>query len=225
MSRKVRGRLDRPPLLLEAQVRGYLALQAAAQPDQPGGVLREQLLVDSRLVIETFGVSGRNQFDQVVVTRAVGRQQHQMVGGLARFAAAGQAAAVRNVYLASNDRLDAALAGLVVKGNCRKQVAVLRDGGRRHLQALCLVQQLADAAGAVQQRVLRVQMEMDELGVHSHSIVDGGFELMSYTTRFMPCTSLTTREEIVASRSCGRRAQSAVMPSRLSTARNAIVYS
>src|SRR3954470_23756413 len=60
---------------------------------------------------------------------------------------------------------------------------------------------------------------------YSHSIVDGGLELMSYTTRLMPWTSLTIRDEMVASRSCGRRAQSAVMPSRLSTARMAMVDS
>src|SRR5712691_8317042 len=60
---------------------------------------------------------------------------------------------------------------------------------------------------------------------YSHSMVDGGFELMSYTTRLMPFTSFTMRDEMRASRSCGRRAQSAVMPSRLSTARIAAVYS
>src|SRR3954469_9682386 len=60
---------------------------------------------------------------------------------------------------------------------------------------------------------------------HSHSIVEGGLLLMSYTTRLMPRTSLTMRDEIEASRSCGRRAQSAVIPSRLSTARIATVYS
>src|SRR5579862_5425346 len=60
---------------------------------------------------------------------------------------------------------------------------------------------------------------------YSHSIVAGGFELMSYTTRLMPRTELTMRLEITASRSCGRRAQSAVMPSRLSTARIATVNS
>ena len=36
---------------------------------------------------------------------------------------------------------------------------------------------------------------------HSHSIVDGGFELMSYTTRLMPFTSFTMRDEMRASRS------------------------
>ena len=32
---------------------------------------------------------------------------------------------------------------------------------------------------------------------HSHSIVAGGFELMSYTTRLTPATSLTMRDEIL----------------------------
>src|SRR5262245_49306071 len=60
---------------------------------------------------------------------------------------------------------------------------------------------------------------------HCHSIVTGGFELMSYTTRLMPRTSFTMRDEMLASTEYGSRAQSAVMPSLLSTARIATVYS
>jgi hypothetical protein len=48
---------------------------------------------------------------------------------------------------------------------------------------------------------------------YSHSIVPGGFEVMSYTTRLTPFTSFTIRLEIVFSTSCGRGTQSAVMPS------------
>ena len=57
--------------------------------------------------------------------------------------------------------------------------------------------------------------------LHSHSIVAGGFELTSYVTRFTPFTSLITRLEIRASTSGGNGNQSAVMPSRLVTARSA----
>gem|GEM_PF-6482103 len=56
---------------------------------------------------------------------------------------------------------------------------------------------------------------------YSHSIVAGGFELTSYTTRFTPSTSLAIRLEIWASTSGGKGNQSAVMPSRLVTARRA----
>ena len=36
---------------------------------------------------------------------------------------------------------------------------------------------------------------------HSHSIVPGGFDVMSYATRFTPATSLMIREAIVSSTS------------------------
>ncbi len=58
---------------------------------------------------------------------------------------------------------------------------------------------------------------------HSHSIVPGGFDVMSYTTRLMPLTSFTIRLEMVFRTSCGRGTQSAVMPSSECTARMAQV--
>ena len=60
---------------------------------------------------------------------------------------------------------------------------------------------------------------------YSHSMVDGGFELMSYTTRLTPFTSLMIRLDIFPNTSFGILAQSAVIPSRLVTARIAITCS
>jgi hypothetical protein len=57
---------------------------------------------------------------------------------------------------------------------------------------------------------------------YSHSIVPGGFDVMSYATRLMPATSLMMRDEILASRSYGSRAQSAVIASSDVTARTMI---
>ena len=57
---------------------------------------------------------------------------------------------------------------------------------------------------------------------HSHSIVPGGFDVMSSTTRLIPGTSLMTRLLIVSSTSYGMRAQSAVIASSLVTARRTI---
>jgi len=56
---------------------------------------------------------------------------------------------------------------------------------------------------------------------HSHSIVAGGLELMSYTTRLTPRTSLTMRALIRPNTSYGSLAQSAVIPSSDVTARTA----
>ena len=58
-----------------------------------------------------------------------------------------------------------------------------------------------------------------EAGGYSHSIVAGGFDVTSSTTRLTPGISLMILAEIVSTRSYGSRAQSAVMASSLVTAR------
>ena len=58
-----------------------------------------------------------------------------------------------------------------------------------------------------------------EPGGYSHSIVAGGFDVTSSTTRFTPGISFTILAEMVSTRSYGSRAQSAVMASSLVTAR------
>ncbi len=224
----VRGRrLQRLVPLLGADAGRHLPFEAAAQPDQAARVPGEQVLVDPRLVVEALGVAGRDQLDQVVVPLLRFRQQHEMVGGLSRGTALRPAIARGDIHLAPEDRVDAALACRVVEDNRREHVAVLGNRHRRHVQLHCPVEQFLDPARAVEQRVLRMKVKMDEVGAcaHSHSIVDGGLELMSYTTRLIPFTSFTIRDDIAASRSCGSLAQSAVIPSLLSTARSAIVYS
>ena len=57
---------------------------------------------------------------------------------------------------------------------------MLGDRRRRHPELHDLVEQLLDAARAVEQRELGMQVQVDEVRRHySHSIVEGGFELMS----------------------------------------------
>ncbi len=52
-------------------------------------------------------------------------------------------------------------------------------------------------------RCSKRRLSSGSLRGHSHSIVAGGFELTSYTTRLMPVTSLIIRLEILASTSYG----------------------
>lgn len=61
-------------------------------------------------------------------------------------------------------------------------------------------------------------------GFYSHSMVAGGLEVTSYTTRVMEGTSRVMRAATVSSSSWGSRAQSAVMPSSLVTTRTAHAY-
>jgi hypothetical protein len=60
---------------------------------------------------------------------------------------------------------------------------------------------------------------------HSHSIVAGGLELTSYTTRFTPGIWLINLLEIRPSTSYGNGYQSAVIPSVLVTARRPSTFS
>ena len=60
---------------------------------------------------------------------------------------------------------------------------------------------------------------------YSHSIVEGGLLVISYTILLACFTSLVMRLEIFSNTSKGMRAQSAVMASTLVTARNAITFS
>ena len=57
---------------------------------------------------------------------------------------------------------------------------------------------------------------------YSHSMVAGGFEVASSTTRFTPATSLVIRVEIRANTSYGSRVQSAVIASSEETGRSTI---
>ena len=169
--------------LVAAEVGGHLPFQATAESDDAVGVGGQQLLVDARLVVEALGIAGRYELDQVVVAREVRCEQHEMVGRLARDAAVVPPVAVGDVDLAADDRLDALPARLVVERDGGEEIAVLGHRHRRHVEPLDLLEHLPDPAGAVEQRVLRMQMEVNEVGhgasLYSHSIVDGGFELMS----------------------------------------------
>jgi hypothetical protein len=59
---------------------------------------------------------------------------------------------------------------------------------------------------------------------YSHSMVAGGLDVTSRTTRLTPRTSLTIRAASRRSSSSGRYTQSAVIPSWLSTMRRAITW-
>ncbi len=145
--------LDGALFLFRAQMKRDLPLEAAAQPDQPARVLRQEFLVDARTVVEPLGVGGRNQLDEVRVALAVLRQEHEVIVALADTAALREPAAGRHVGFAPEDRLDALLSRLVVEDDRREQVPVLGHRQGRHLLPRGLLEQLVDPARAVQQRV------------------------------------------------------------------------
>ena len=157
------GGRQRPGGLVRSERRSNLALQTAAQPDDALAVPCQQVLVDARLPVEPFGVAGRHHLDQVVPALARLRQQHQVVVVLADRPAAIVPAARRDVHLAAENRLHASRPRVVVEGDRREHVPVLGHRHGRHAERLHLIEQLVDAARAVEQRVFRVKVQVNEL--------------------------------------------------------------
>ncbi len=155
---KLRGGLERLPLAPGPDFGRHLSLQAAAQPNQSFRMLREQVFVDAGLVIEPFRVAGGHQLDEVLVALVGLGQQNQVVRRLTDIAALRQPAAGGDVDLASENWLHAPLFGVVVENYRRKHVAVFGHRQRGHLQTRRLIEQLVDAARAVEQGKLGVTM-------------------------------------------------------------------
>ncbi len=170
------GRL-RPRVAVLVDALRDLALEAAAQADQPAGMRGQQVLVDAGLVVEAFRIPRGHQLDQVVEALVGLGQQHQMVGRLAGRAALRAAIARRDIHLAAENRLDAPLPRRVVEPDRGEHVAVLGDGEGRHPERLRLIQQFVNAARAVEQRELGVEVKVDELG---HALNLGGLQATGY---------------------------------------------
>jgi hypothetical protein len=143
-----------------------LAAEAARERDDAAVQVAQQLLVDARLVVEAFLEARRNETAEVSIAVVVHGEQDQVVvpARLVVVDAAFlvEAASRRDVGLAADDRLHAVLHGLVEELDRAEHVAVVGDGARRHAGGLHARQELLDLVRAVEQRKLRVQMQMDE---------------------------------------------------------------
>ena len=119
-------------------------------------------MVHARPVVEALEERQRGQPHQVVEAVLVARQQHQVVRGVARAVGAG---AARDIRLHAENRLDPGLARLLVELDGAEQRTVISERQRRHAQFSRPRDHAADRAGAVEQRVVAVIVEVDEVGV------------------------------------------------------------
>src|ERR1041385_1773289 len=76
-----------------------------------------------------------------------------------------QAAAGSDINFAADDRLDAFFESRFVKIYRAAENAVIRDRDGRELKLMRFVHQAIQTASAIEQRVLGVQVQMDEVGV------------------------------------------------------------
>ena len=133
------------------------AREAAGERDDALRVALEELPVDARLVVVALEVAERRELDEVRVALVRLGQQRQV-----RVPLRLRAAVVGDVDLAADDRLHADLPGLPEELHraCERAVVGERDG--RHLEARRLRDEIRDPARPVEDRVLRMDVQVDE---------------------------------------------------------------
>jgi len=144
--------------------------QARAGADQSFAELPEDFLVDSRPIVEAFQVGDAGEFEEIFIALKILGQQQQVIRCFADALSAFFAAVFGgNVGLVTDDRFDACSHGRGVKFYSAVHVAVIGDGEGVHAVLLALVEQVVEAAGAVEQGIMRVHVQMNELRTLGHN--------------------------------------------------------
>jgi hypothetical protein len=128
-------------------------------------------------------VAAGDDADEVPVALLAGGEQHQVIDGVVPVTGpVAVAAGPGHVHLAAEDGLDLLLLAGLVELDRAEHVAMIGEGHGAHPLGLGARHQVLDLERAIEQRVLRVDVEVDELGSH------GG--------RTSPChTALTRRRK------------------------------
>ena len=159
------GRLPRVlPAIVQEHLRNDGG-EAAAERDEALGVGRERRDVGARLVVEALEVRVGDELEEVGVALRVFRDQAHVIETLFAFDARGlfEARALDEIDFAADERLHAFGFGGVEKIDRPEQHAVVgqRHGGLAQLRHAA--DQAVDAAGAVEQAVVAVDMQVDEI--------------------------------------------------------------
>ena len=149
----------------------HFAAQARRAADQPLVILFDQLLVDTRLVIESLGKRVGDHLAEVVIAFEVLGQQDQVVAGLLVLVLL--EAVFHHVDLAAQNRLDPGVRGGIVEVLDAVHVAVVGNGDGVHAEGLGPLDERLDSGGAVKNRILGMYVQMDEIGHGSNSCFYG----------------------------------------------------
>ena len=129
----------------------------------------QQLPVDPRLVVVPLEVADRREPDQVRIP-------------LVRLGEEGEVGVtlplnppvVGDIDLAAHDRLDACAVRVPVELDCTGERPVIGERDRRHLELDGAGNEIRNPARSVEDRVLRVDVQMDERGAQRSAIVEPG---------------------------------------------------
>ena len=147
-------------------------LQAAGKADQSSRVLGQKLLADARLVVETVERSFRGDLHQVAVAFFVFGEHEQVVVRIAfrRRALDVVVVFLADVEFASDDGLDTCFMGRIDEVHGAKNIPVVGHRHRGHAEFFDAMDQFFDVAGAVEQGVVAMQVQVDEFG-HENPVV------------------------------------------------------
>ena len=134
--------------------------QTRRQTNQTLTVLAQQLHVDTRLHIKALGEAARHHVDEVAVAGHVLAQQDEVRVPLAVNVAAVESRMRCKVHLTADDWMNALCLAGAVKVDHAVHDAVVGQRARGLTQFCNAVHQLFNAAGAVQQAVFTVDMQM-----------------------------------------------------------------
>ena len=140
-----------------------LARRTTRKANETLVILLQQFVVRPRLVVEAFQLRLRRQLDEILVALVVFRQKREVVLPVVQLRLAVEARAGRHVHLAAQDRLDAPLARFFIELDGAVKYAVIGEADSRKTQFLGAVHQLRHAAHAVEQAVVRMQMQVGKL--------------------------------------------------------------
>ncbi len=113
----------------------HLALEAPAEGDEAIRVLRQQLPVDTRLVVKTLEMGGTDEFDEIAVPLGILHEERQVIGGVtSRTRRLVQHGTRRDIGLTTHDRLHPGLLRRLEKLDRPEHVAVIRHGDGGHAE-------------------------------------------------------------------------------------------
>ena len=137
--------------------------EAPGERDEASRVALEQLPVDARLVVVPLEIAEGAELDQVRVALVRLGEEREV-----RVALRLHPTVVGDVDLAPDDRLDSALAGLAIQLDDPRQRPVVGERDGRHLEPLRLLHERRNPARPVEDRVLGMDVQMNERRGVSH---------------------------------------------------------
>jgi hypothetical protein len=129
-------------------------------------MLGQKPLADARLVVEAVERGFGGDLHQVAIAFFVFGEHEQVVVGVTFRRGALDVVVVflADVELASDDGLDPDFVGGIDEMHRAKDIAMVGHGHGRHAEFFDAMDQLLDVASAIEQRVVAVQVQVDEFG-------------------------------------------------------------